>query len=479
MAGTTRFTDDAAIAFDNLRDAASHLFEPTMRFGVTGLSRAGKTVFITSLVHNLLHGGRLPLFSVHSENRLKSARLAHQPDDAVPRFAYEDHLDALLAGHWPQSTSSVSQLRVTIAYESASGWSRRFGAGELTLDIMDYPGEWLLDLPLLGKTYAEWSAEALALSRLPNRKAIAAPWHARMGDLPETVAGDEMVARDLARHFTDYLRAGRQDENALSILPPGRFLMPGDLEGSPALTFAPLDLARVGGELVALMERRFEAYKTLVIRPLFREHFARIDRQIVLVDALQAMNAGGAAVQDLETALADILTCFNHGKPGVLSSLFSTRTDRILFAATKADHLHHTSHDKLEAILRRLVRRAEERAAFSGARTDVVAMAAVRATREASVTEGGEELPVIVGTPQKGETIDGQTFDGSTKTAVFPGDLPDSAGAVLDAERAAGDLNFVRFRPPKLEKTAEGVTLSLPHIRLDRALEFLLGDKLK
>ena len=28
------------------------------------------------------------------------------------------------------------------------------------------------------------------------------------------------------------------------MLPPGRFLMPGDLEGSPALTFAPLDIRR-------------------------------------------------------------------------------------------------------------------------------------------------------------------------------------------------------------------------------------------
>ncbi len=40
------------------------------------------------------------------------------------------------------------------------------------------------------------------------------------------------------------------------------------------------------------------------------------------------------------------------------------------------------------------------------------------------------------------------------------------------------DLNFVRFRPPKLDETAEGLTLSLPHIRLDKALQFLLADKL-
>ena len=44
----------------------------------------------------------------------------------------------------------------------------------------------------------------------------------------------------LATTFTAYLRASRADMHALSTLPPGRFLMPGDLEGTPALTFAPL-----------------------------------------------------------------------------------------------------------------------------------------------------------------------------------------------------------------------------------------------
>ncbi len=50
------------------------------------------------------------------------------------------------------------------------------------------------------------------------------------------------------------------------MLPPGRFLMPGDLAGSPALTFAPLDIPPdhrpERKTLFALMEHRYEAYKT-------------------------------------------------------------------------------------------------------------------------------------------------------------------------------------------------------------------------
>ena len=235
----------------------------------------------------------------------------------------------------------------------------------------------------------------------------------------------------------------------------------------------------VAGSLYALMAKRFEAYKDVVVRPFFREHFARLDRQIVLVDPLAAINAGPEALADLETALADILKCFRTGSSNWLSALVVRRIDRILFAATKADHLHHVNHGRLEALMRALVERAIERAEYSGAKVDVAALAAVRATREAFVEDGGDRFEVITGTPIAGETIDGRKFDGKTETAIFPGDLPDDPKALFGAGKAGQlDLRFVRFRPPQLERTAEGLTLSLPHIRLDRALQFLIGDQL-
>ena len=225
-----------------------------------------------------------------------------------------------------------------------------------------------------------------------------------------------------------------------------------------------------------MMARRYEAYKSAVVRPFFRDHFARLDRQIVLVDALSALNAGPAAVADLEAALADILSAFRLGRTNWLTGLVRRRIDRILFAATKADHLHHRDHDRLEAILGRIVGHAAGRAKFAGAGVDVLALASVRATREADVTHGGETLPTIIGVPVAGETVDGRTFDGNTEIAMFPGDLPNDPESVFKPDAAPTEVRFVRFRPPKLERTAEGLALSLPHIRLDRALEFLLGD---
>jgi predicted YcjX-like family ATPase len=484
----TSLTDEAAIAFDNLADRAAHLINPTIRLGVTGLSRAGKTVFISSLVHNLLHGGRLPLFEPLRAGRITATSLQEQPDDAVPRFQYEDHIRALGEDRiWPDSTRAISELRLTIEYRSASAWYRMLSPGRLSIDIVDYPGEWLLDLPLLGQDYRSFSEATTALAGTGIRAELARTWLDLANGIDPDAPADEMTARRLAEAFTDYLRHCKSDERSLSTLPPGRFLMPGDLEGSPALTFAPLPRLPEGkapkGSLRAMMERRFEAYKSVVVKPFFREHFARLDRQIVLVDALQAINRGPEAVQDLERALGEVLACFRAGSNSILTSLVRRRIDRVLVAATKADHLHHESHDRLETLTRRLVNRAIRSIDMNGAGIEVMALASVRATREANVKQDGQDLPVIVGTPMAGERIGHETFDGNRKTAVFPGDLPEDPEAYFrsvdrgDASAALPDLSIVRFRPPHLDQKG-GITLSVPHIRLDRALQFLLGDRL-
>ena len=263
--------------------------------------------------------------------------------------------------------------------------------------------------------------------------------------------------------------------------------MPGELEGSPALTFSPLDVPQdesaPRGSLWAMMERRYEAYKTHVVKPFFRDHFSRLDRQIVLIDALEALNGGAPALRDLERALRDILKCFRPGANSWLSSILYRRIDKILFAATKADHLHHTSHDALEAIVKRLAAQAIERAGFASAEVDVVAMAAIRATREGEAKAGGETLPCIFGFPLKGETIDGRTFDGTQEYGIFPGDLPQGPKALEEVMEKAvqnDQIKIIRFRPPKLTSNSSSLSrdVTFPHIRLDRALNFLLGDRL-
>ncbi|WDR05405.1 YcjX family protein [Devosia rhodophyticola] len=477
----TTIVDELGIALANLADAATGTFTPTLRLGVTGLSRAGKTIFITALIHNLLTGGRLPGFSPMADGRFIGAQLAEYPDATIPRFAYEQHLAALTGQTptWPESTRRISQLRLVLKYQSANWLAGWRGPATLNLDIVDYPGEWLLDLPLLSLSFAEWSREALERANRTASSREATPFLEILASIDPQKPGTDTDAEKLAASFTRYLRQSRED-NAMSTLPPGRFLLPGDLEGSPALTFAPLPPATQpvrSTSLYAMLEGRYEAYKAQVVRPFFKDHFARLDRQVVLVDTLRALNSGPAAVADLETALTAVLSCFRQGDSNSLTRLVSRRIDRILFAATKADHVHHTSHDRLEAILNRLVANASRRARFAGAETRSLALAGIRATREGSLLEAGEVLPTIVGTPMPGEVLDGTSYDGNTEIALFPGDLPEHPDSLFE-DSTPVSLNFLRFVPPqKLDRNAGG-DMVLPHIRFDRALDFLIGDKL-
>ena len=100
---------------------------------------------------------------------------------------------------------------------------------------------------------------------------------------------------------------------------------------------------------------------------------------------------------------------------------------------------------------------------------------------------GRDKLPSILGTPAPGESAGGEIFDGSTEVATFPGDLPADPESLFNGEAFRGlsstepgkaDFRFLRFRPPPLERD-DGGEPALPHIRLDRALQFLIGDRLQ
>ena len=145
------------------------------------------------------------------------------------------------------------------------------------IDLVDYPGEWILDLGLLEKTYKDWCYSVL---QKMEKRAYAKEYLSFMRTLESSAEFDELVAQKTAEVFRKYLTLARQ--NGVSDLSPGRFLLAGELEGSPVLTFAPIPMPDTPKRksLWSEMSRRFEAYKTSVVRPFFRDHFSRTYKTI-------------------------------------------------------------------------------------------------------------------------------------------------------------------------------------------------------
>ena len=138
----------------------------TIRIGITGLARAGKTALLTSLAANLLavSAGRpaLPAVSDRLRGRRLHVSIAPAAASNIPRFEVASHIAALAADppQWPARTTAVSMLALDVDVPR-EGLLAPLGPQRRRLEFLDYPGEWLLDLPLLGQSFADWSEVTL------------------------------------------------------------------------------------------------------------------------------------------------------------------------------------------------------------------------------------------------------------------------------------------------------------------------------
>jgi hypothetical protein len=173
LRGILSTAGDLFASLDNL------INDRPIKVAVTGLSRSGKTVFITSLIANLLAMGTgkpaMPALRAHIDKggseRLRNIRLVPARASTTPRFDYPGKL-ADLAGaqpKWPARTEDLAEIELEIEIRAGGGLLGQIrsmsGTPRLRLELLDYPGEWLLDLPLLALSHARWSAETLARLR--------------------------------------------------------------------------------------------------------------------------------------------------------------------------------------------------------------------------------------------------------------------------------------------------------------------------
>ncbi|MCT8341529.1 MULTISPECIES: YcjX family protein [Photorhabdus] len=446
-----------------------------LRLAVTGLSHSGKTAFITSLVNQLLNlhsGARLPLFSAVRDGRLLGVKRVPQRDLGVPRFTYDEGLTALYSTPpaWPTPTRGVSEIRLALRYRSGDSLLRHFKeTATLYLEIVDYPGEWLLDLPMLAQSYLTWSHQMNSL--LQGQRAVwAKPWLELCKQCDPLAPADENLLAAIAQAYTEYL--AKCKEQGLHFIQPGRFVLPGDMMGAPALQFFPWpDINNITESRFAqadrhtnigMLRQRFEYYCQSVVKGFYKAHFLRFDRQIVLIDCLQPLNRGPQAFNDMRLALTQLMQSFHYGKRTLFRRLFSPCIDKLMFAASKADHVTADQHANLVSLLQQLIQEARQNAVFEGISMDCVGLASVRATESGVIEHNGESIPALKGY---------RLTDGKPLT-FFPGEVPRRLPE--DNFWQKQGFSFEEFSPCPVN-----VDTPLPHIRLDTVLEFLVGDKVK
>ncbi len=413
-----------------------------VRIGVTGLSRAGKTAFLTSVASALM-----------------ARRFALAPVGAsdLPRFDQARHLARLAADPpaWPERTDAASLLALTTSLSRGV-----LPARHLRLEFLDYPGEWLIDLPMLRQSFAAWSAATLKRLASPELADDCGPFLAFVRGVPARAAADEALAHAGARLYRDML--GRLRGRGLAFLQPGRHLMPAPGPEPPWMALFPL--AGSGG-MHALLESRYEAYLEAVRRDLASPLFANVDRLVILADVLSALHAGEAAFADMRSALsaASGSLRWEFSWLEAFAAMAALRLPpqvitRVAFAATKADHVADRQRGNLAALMRALTP-----VPGTDVATGHFAIASVRCTEDFVWTLDGRPVSAV-----RGRILGQQVM-----TRSYPGEVPDRL--------PEGDfwmhpfLALPQFEPMRL---ADGGRAGVPNVGLDALLGFLLDELL-
>ena len=458
----------------------SRIADHHVSLAVTGLSGSGKTAFITSLVNQLLEArtsASLPFFSVSAQERLIGVKRDIQPDLTLARFAYEKALENLTAQQpiWPESTKGVSQVRLKIKYRNQSGFRRILSeTSTLTLDITDYPGEWLLDLPLLELSYEQWCQAFWDDLHDVRKSKLAEQFKTELNSFDAAEKADEMQLQQISQCFVSFLLAARQE--GYQLIQPGRFVLPGELSGAPVLQFFPVPPAVIkqihddqmnntGSSQKSnldILENRYLEYQNQVIKPFYRKHFRGFDRQIILVDCLSALNNGAHSFNDLRKAINWLLNSFHYGRSNILKRLFSPKIDKLVFAASKADHITPDQQLNLVKLLESMVHEARQHIQYEGVATESTAFAAIKTSQSGTSVCEGKPLQVIQGTDISGKHV-----------TLYPGDVP--ATCPTDDFWQTQGFQFPQFMPKALSVQQR----AFPHIRMDHILEFVLADKLE
>ena len=450
----------AAASLDAIASAlasASPLQRNSYRIAVTGLQRAGKTVFVTSFVHALLHAKDAPIEAFPFfpwRERVRAVELLDIP--GLPRFPYAERLAELLAEPpcWPAPTEGLSGVRVRLHLAPAPRLSRLLEPRTLHIDLIDYPGEWLLDLPLLALDYEQWSVEMEELANAGTRAALSLDWQAQAQALDPVATEDPFALARIGSAYVDYLKRCRLE--GLSWLQPGRFLA-----GTTPLEqlFFPLSRARGarGGTNGGVLARRYEAYRKLV-RRFYGEVFGRLRRQVVLVDLLTALQRGQESFADLALATRTVVEAFEELRHPLAKVLPVGRLDRLSLVATKADHITSGQLNNLVGLLRDMLGEPFMRA--NARQSGLLAIASVRATTQETRLWQGEALQFVRGVPNGRSDV----------VEVRPGEIP---GQIPDRESWNSFVfNIREFAPPRL---GAPFGKPLPHINLDKVLQSLIA----
>lgn len=434
-----------------------------LKIGISGFSGSGKSTFLTSLIHQLKYshhaglGGFLPA----RDGRLLAVELEAIP--GLPLFDYQGGIAALSAQppRWPASTRQISGARLQIQFKQKNLWSGMLGEQRhLTLDIRDYPGEWLVDLPMLSLNYRNWCLDSSRLMQQAPRADIDPQLIHDLQQLDPLATADNALIEALFKRYQQFLQHCKT--NGLTLLQPGRALLddggylPAVLPLLNLQAYSQAQLQNAPAEcLYQQLKQRYQQYLKQHVKPFYQQFFTGIDRQVMLIDVVKALSNGKACFDDMLLAYSRIIDSYQIGGRQRLLNLLQPKVEKILFLASKPDRIVMHQHEAMRQLMDDIISRITPQSVRNQIQIETEIAAAVRSSRD--------HQDFLTATLNDGRF-------GELRHPPIPMAIPDS-----DTWQQLANWQPTELQPPLNADLAAGGRLA--HIRMDKVLRDLIGDK--
>lgn len=433
----------------------------TTRIGITGLSQAGKSTLITSIINHLENARRGSLIQ---QAVLTDVAHGLWRRDAPHAFDYDAGLQALThrPPYWPASTTdwSIARIELTMARSWYSPKPRK-----RIIELFDYPGEWLMDLALLNWDFPQFCQALWGWCSQSPRLELGGVLIQELSAIDPMAPVDRTYLSQLQQRWAEFLADCRLPPHQLSRNLPGRFLLAGADYKPGDKPFVPLFSTKLAGGAVpdkfpaqswgAVCAEHYKAYRDHEARPFFEQHFKQLDAQVILIDLLGAMTAGQEALKDMRAALDSVLQPFRYGQDHWLGRFFRRRIRRVAVCATKIDHLLPEDQKRMQSLLESYLYETVQRLAAEDIDVNVMAIAAVQS---AKLHEPADHVQSLIGRDKRtGERI-----------RFTPPHLPDNLPHALNLKIE----DLPQLSPPEgLDRVQ-----AFPARRIDQLLAFLLAE---
>lgn len=386
------------------------------KIAVLGGNNAGKTVFITSLLDNLLHfdperlhlGDQWGVLDARITNEGKVAGL-----DRFPLEVYRQKF-FLKSPEWPKKTYSASIACLEVKLKRINPKRFRKDVIARKLEILDIAGERTADFGMLKHSFRKWSimtTNQLSAAGINWERIFKKRTSAKAEKKSAVLDGYRYVLTKLyakganasmtpstTRISADGKLIGDEDK----ILKPGEYKKllqdhPVGLEGGE---FAPLpESAFENGDFEPLakeFEAAYNEYKSKIVEPIWG-WLKGADDIVYLVD-IPGVLAGGTAVYNAEQNLSE--GCFQairnawrqeesfikKSKKWLKAKMDGCHFLRLIAVATKADLVHKEDRDNMAHLAEKLIYRNVRNCGFD--KMEYTYCAAVCADLEAKDAAG-------------------------------------------------------------------------------------------